>query len=273
MNAVASNHAKLTMFIILLVGGYVSLNQLGQVWTEPFRFDFPNSADAVRQIFFCDRATTSSAGETQFNGAPDLIIEVISPDSQTRDRREKFNEYEAAGVLEYWLPDPASRTFEAYTLGSNRRYSPLPLIDGQIDSKVLSGLYFRQGTGLWQLNISRTYCPRPANVRQIEETRLNPQTPFVLIISLSMTDSIYRLHHRDIFMCLRAGVALPGRVDGRLGDDAGDGESSAGICRPTESNSWSSPPCRWAFFFWVGRCDSPAFRCEATGKPAPPPGC
>jgi Uma2 family endonuclease len=101
-------------------------------------------------LFFASKSRLHLLEETQFNGAPDLIVEVISPDSQTRDRREKFNEYEAAGVLEYWLPDPVSRTFEAYALGSDGRFEALPLIHGQVHSKVLAGLYFRT-EWVWQL--------------------------------------------------------------------------------------------------------------------------
>ena len=45
--------------------------------------------------------------EKYFDGAPDLIIEVISDDSVGRDRAEKFEEYEEAGVREYWIIDLA----------------------------------------------------------------------------------------------------------------------------------------------------------------------
>lgn len=40
------------------------------------------------------------------DGTPDLIVEVTSPESLARDRGEKYVEYEAAGVREYWLIDP-----------------------------------------------------------------------------------------------------------------------------------------------------------------------
>ena len=39
-------------------------------------------------------------------GAADLCVEVVSPESVTRDCREKLTEYEQAGVREYWLIDP-----------------------------------------------------------------------------------------------------------------------------------------------------------------------
>jgi Uma2 family endonuclease len=132
------------MFIILLVGGYVSLNDLGKVWTEPFEVRLPKQRRRRSpDLFYAAKDRLHLLQETQFNGAPDLIVEVISADSQTRDRREKFNEYEAAGVLEYWLPDPISRSFEAYARNSKGKFEILAQIDGKVHSTVLKGLYFR----------------------------------------------------------------------------------------------------------------------------------
>ncbi len=70
-------------------------------------------------------------------------MEVVSPESQTRDRRTKFREYQAAGVPEYWLPDPTLRTFEAYRIGPDGQYVRLAERNGAVHSAVLPGLFFR----------------------------------------------------------------------------------------------------------------------------------
>ncbi|HLU08534.1 MAG TPA: Uma2 family endonuclease [Oceanobacillus sp.] len=44
--------------------------------------------------------------DTYVDGPADLVVEIISPDSDTRDRVEKFSEYQAGGVPEYWILDP-----------------------------------------------------------------------------------------------------------------------------------------------------------------------
>jgi len=49
-------------------------------------------------------------------GAPDLAIEVVSPTSATHDRHRKLTAYARAGVPEYWIVDPASRTVEVLML-------------------------------------------------------------------------------------------------------------------------------------------------------------
>jgi Uma2 family endonuclease len=155
MNAVAADHADLTMFIILLVGGFVNENDLGKTWAEPFQVRLPKQRRRRSpDLFYAANERMHLLEKTQFNGSPDLIVEVISPDSKTRDRREKFLEYQNAGVLEYWLADPQSRTFEAYTLGTTGKYELIPLRDGQMHSVVLKGLFF-QKEWVWQLKFPK----------------------------------------------------------------------------------------------------------------------
>ena len=50
--------------------------------------------------------------QTWIEGAPDLVVEVLSPSTARMDRLLKLNRYAEAGVLEYWLVDPATRTIE-----------------------------------------------------------------------------------------------------------------------------------------------------------------
>lgn len=65
-------------------------------------------------------------------GAPDLVIEVLSPGSAKYDRGRKLNTYERCGVREYWIVDPAGRMLEQYVLSGGRftlrdvyhKYSP-----------------------------------------------------------------------------------------------------------------------------------------------------
>jgi Uma2 family endonuclease len=49
-----------------------------------------------------------------WHGAPDLVIEILSPGTARRDRREKFSLYEQHGVREYWLVDPDAQYVEVW---------------------------------------------------------------------------------------------------------------------------------------------------------------
>lgn len=59
-------------------------------------------------------------GETRLHGAPDLVVEVASRGTKLRDKREKFNIYERAGVREYWLADPEENFLEVWHSESNK---------------------------------------------------------------------------------------------------------------------------------------------------------
>jgi Uma2 family endonuclease len=55
-------------------------------------------------------------------GAPDLIVEVLSPSTAKMDWNKKFNLYEKYGVREYWIVDPHAKLVHVYLLQSNGEY-------------------------------------------------------------------------------------------------------------------------------------------------------
>jgi Uma2 family endonuclease len=90
-------------------------------------------------------------------GPADLAIELVSPDSRKRDRVEKFREYEAGGVREYWVIDAARRKAEFFHLGEDRHYHPINIgADGIFHSQVLSGLWLRVDW-LWETPLPRSF--------------------------------------------------------------------------------------------------------------------
>lgn len=61
----------------------------------------------------CDRDKIKTDG---VHGAPDLVVEVLSPSTAKNDRFRKKNVYQLCGVREYWIADPANRMVEQYFL-------------------------------------------------------------------------------------------------------------------------------------------------------------
>lgn len=94
--------------------------------------------------------------KNHIEGAPDLIMEIVAPESQTRDRREKFNEYEKAGVREYWIIDQAAEQVEVYTL-KRGKYTQVAEEKDIWRSVLLAGFYLR-ASWLWRKPLPR-YAP------------------------------------------------------------------------------------------------------------------
>ncbi len=91
--------------------------QLGQVFTAPLEVHLSEISRPVQpDVLFISAARQPPFGAKIFEGAPDLIVEVVSPSSIRLDRRTKFDAYEAAGVAEYWIVDTKTRSVEVYTL-------------------------------------------------------------------------------------------------------------------------------------------------------------
>ena len=98
-----------------------------KVYTAPFdarifeeEGDDPESVDTVLQpdlMVVCDPNKVDRRG---VHGAPDLIVEILSPSTAQYDRLIKFNLYQRAGVREYWIIDPTSRVVSTYTLENGK---------------------------------------------------------------------------------------------------------------------------------------------------------
>jgi Uma2 family endonuclease len=92
-------------------------------------------------VVFCDRSKLTQAGA---RGAPDLVVEILSPSTSKKDQREKFDLYEKHGVREYWVVDPAGAWLCVYRLKDDGAFDSGELREslreyGPIESSVLEG--------------------------------------------------------------------------------------------------------------------------------------
>ena len=152
MNSPASRrHQEISNFLNTLLTFYVSIRDLGRVLFAPFQVKLgPDLPGREPDLLFVASEHLDRLKETHLDGPADLIVEIVSQESQQRDRGEKFYEYEAAGVSEYWLIDPQRRQAEFYQLGEGGFYRPVPPdAEGVYRSAVLPGFWLDMAW-LWQ---------------------------------------------------------------------------------------------------------------------------
>jgi Uma2 family endonuclease len=142
MTPVTDEHNDLGRFLLLVVGSFVDFRELGVVRYEPFQMKTgPDLPSRSPDLLFLAAAHTDRLRDTHLDGPADLVVEIVSPESRARDRGEKFYEYEAGGVLEYWLVDPQRRQVEFYGLTENHVYRTLSIDPhGRFASPTVPGL-------------------------------------------------------------------------------------------------------------------------------------
>lgn len=68
-------------------------------------------------VLYLKADSRCTVGEKRLTGAPDLVVEVLSPGTARYDRQQKYEAYQQHGVGEYWIVDPLHETVEVWTLG------------------------------------------------------------------------------------------------------------------------------------------------------------
>jgi Uma2 family endonuclease len=151
MSPSSAEHQLVLGFLYKLVDGFVLAHQLGTVLFAPFLMRLTNRPSGREpDLLFIATAHADRLRETYVDGPADLVVEIVSPESDARDRGEKLVEYEAAGIPEYWLLDPLRREAAFLQLGEDRRYHPASLdADRFYHSAQLPGFRFRVAW-LWQ---------------------------------------------------------------------------------------------------------------------------
>ena len=120
---------------------FVRRRQLGELLAAPC--DVVLTEDVVVQpdLFFISKQRTRIIGDEGVHGAPDLVVEILSPSTAERDRTFKRTLYAKYGVREYWLVDPDSQTIEVFILGARGyRQAGLYEADEKLKSPLLPGL-------------------------------------------------------------------------------------------------------------------------------------
>lgn len=113
--AIAHQNSSGELFVRMRL--HAIANNLGLVLAAPCGVKLPNHPVPVQpDIFFIKKERLDIIGEQYIEGAPDLIVEILSPSNPLHDRTTKYNAYQDAGVPEYWLVDYRAKTVEIYHL-------------------------------------------------------------------------------------------------------------------------------------------------------------
>ncbi len=158
MSPASFRHVEINYWLARFMGVYVEHRNLGKVLGQEFavRLQSGRISRRVPDILFISQARLAQITTNHLEGPPDLAVEIVSPESASRDWRVKFHEYEAAGVGEYWIVDPLNHVFEASVRNAEGKFELIPITeDGILRSTVVPGLWLKP-EWLWQDELPST---------------------------------------------------------------------------------------------------------------------
>ena len=161
MSPVRLDHQFIMQFLYELIIAHVRRYGLGKVLLPPTRMRLSTRPSGREpDLLFVSTKTASRLKVAVVDGPADLVVEIMSPESEERDRATKFVEYEAAGIPEYWLIDPLRHEVLFNLLGEDGRYHPgVVSQEGVYCSQMLEGFRLRPDW-LW-----RDPLPAPEEAR------------------------------------------------------------------------------------------------------------
>jgi Uma2 family endonuclease len=130
--APGSKHQAVSMNLAAALHAHVRARGLGRVLAAPLDIILSDTTVVQPDIVFVATERAGQISERGIEGAPTLVIEILSPSTRETDRHTKTQLYARHRIPHYWIVDPDARVVEAYTLG--------------VESYVLSGRISDDGT-------------------------------------------------------------------------------------------------------------------------------
>ena len=107
-------HQKVVLNLTFVLEGFIRAHALGELYVGPADVLFGEGDYLEPDLLFVRADRKEILKERGVEGAPDLVVEVLSPKTASRDRKLKRDRYAHFGVAEYWVVDPVARRIEVY---------------------------------------------------------------------------------------------------------------------------------------------------------------
>ena len=134
-----NRHLMATKRLFQLMNVHCLTQQCGEVHVEKAMTSFPRNDYEPDIVFFGIAKAALITPDTLRFPIPDLIVEVLSPSTEARDRGIKFTDYASHGVREYWIIDTVAEAVELYRLSGASYPAVERQTDGMISSDALPG--------------------------------------------------------------------------------------------------------------------------------------
>jgi Uma2 family endonuclease len=133
-------HQRISFVLCIKLGIYVEERRLGLVFAAPTGVHLTIIDTYEPDICFIAEEHRGILGDALINGAPDMVIEILSPSNTRKEMRRKMEIYESTGVREYWIVDPKKKVVDCFTSIEGKFDLAAHVdIDGIVRSTVIEG--------------------------------------------------------------------------------------------------------------------------------------
>ena len=113
-----TRHQRISLALVHLFQSYLDTHPIGEIFYAPFDVVLSFTDIVVPDVIYLSKSRAQLLTVKNLQGAPDLVIEILSPSTRPRDERLKRDLYERVGVDEYWLVDPEHDIVTIYRRGA-----------------------------------------------------------------------------------------------------------------------------------------------------------
>ena len=113
-------HQYISGNLYLVLGAFVRERSLGRGYFSPFDVVLSDTDVVQPDLLFVSNERAAIITADNIQGAPDLVVEILSPATAERDRTIKLDLYAQHGVKEYWIVDPDDKTITVLLRGESR---------------------------------------------------------------------------------------------------------------------------------------------------------
>ena len=143
-------HQEIFRAIFLSMGNFLN-NKPCKVYGAPFDVPFPKSSKADKDVFtvlqpdICVVCDLTKLDDRGCIGAPDLVVEILSPGNNKKELLHKYQIYQEFGVKEYWVVSQSDQSILIYTLDSEGKFRPSKIytLSEEVTSTVLPGFVLK----------------------------------------------------------------------------------------------------------------------------------
>ena len=111
-----SRHQLVSHNLDYALSSWVRARNLGRMWAAPLDLILADTVVTQPDLIYVSRSRSAIVSRRGLEAAPDLVIEILSDSTATRDRGVKMRIYARHGIPRYWIVDPEAQTVEVYAL-------------------------------------------------------------------------------------------------------------------------------------------------------------